>query len=244
MVRTLLIRGMLVGMVGAALAFAFASVFGEPAIDAAIAFEYRHAAPGMDDPELVSRSVQSTLGLAVAVVIYGSALGGIFALAFAFAHGRLGALSARATSVLVATGTFAAIYLVPFVKYPANPPAVGEPDTIARRSALYLLMVLVSVLSVVAAVLLGRMAVARLGTWNAVLVGAGAFVLCVAVAGAVLPGVDEVPGDFPATALWRFRLASVGTQLVLWTTVGLVFGALTERRARRRAAVAQTAAAG
>ncbi len=182
--------------------------------------------------------------LAALLVYFVGAEGGIFALAFAFAHGRLGALSARATSVLVATGTFAAIYLVPFVKYPANPPAVGEPDTIARRSALYLLMVLVSVLSVVAAVLLGRMAVARLGTWNAVLVGAGAFVLCVAVAGAVLPGVDEVPGDFPATALWRFRLASVGTQLVLWTTVGLVFGALTERRARRRAAVAQTAAAG
>ena len=39
-----------------------------------------------------------------------------------------------------------------------------------------------------------------------------------------------VPAAFPATALWRFRLASVGVQAVLWATLGIGFGALTERR--------------
>src|SRR5437764_909537 len=44
-----------------------------------------------------------------------------------------------------------------------------------------------------------------------------------------LPAVNEVPKDFPAVVLWRFRLASLGTQAVLWAALGLVFGALTER---------------
>ena len=43
------------------------------------------------------------------------------------------------------------------------------------------------------------------------------------------PAVNEVPGDIAAVVLWRFRLASLGTQAVLWATLGLLFGALTER---------------
>jgi hypothetical protein len=227
---------MVVGVAAAAVAFVIASLFGEPSISAAIAFESAHSSPDADGPELVSRSVQSTIGLATAVLLYGATLGGIFALAYAFAFGRLGALTARATAVVVASLGLLAAYLVPFVKYPANPPAVGHPETIGRRSVLYLLMVLVSVLSAVAAVILARTWQARLGGWNAVLAAAGVFLVLVAVTGLVLPHIDEVPAGFPATALWRFRLASVGTQLALWATIGLLFGALTERSTRRRSA--------
>src|SRR2546430_1805232 len=101
--RALLVRGMLVGVVAGLLALLFGRLFGEPPIDAAIAYEYAHTPAGDSDPELVSRTVQSTLGLGVAVVVYGAALGGIFALAFAFVYGRLGRFGARATSVLVAS---------------------------------------------------------------------------------------------------------------------------------------------
>jgi hypothetical protein len=231
-VRSLLIRGMLVGAVGAVLAFAFAWVFGEPSINFAIAVEEAHAPAGPAEPEVVSRTVQSTLGLGVAFLLYGSAFGGLFALAFAFAYGRVGALAARPTSVLVAVVAFVAVYLVPFLKYPPNPPAVGNPDTIGRRSMLYVLLVLVCVLAAIGALLIGRNALPRLGGWDATLVAVGAFVLVAAVAGAVFPGVDEV-AEFPASALWRFRLASLGTQAVLWTTLGLLFGALTDLSARR-----------
>jgi hypothetical protein len=243
MARTLLVRGMLVGLVAGILAFGFASLFGESPIDQAIAFEGAHL-HGADGPTLVSRAVQSTFGLLVAVGLYGAALGGLFALAFAFVYGRVGQLAARVTSVLVAAVGFVAVYLVPFLKYPANPPAVGHPDTIGRRSALYLLMVLISVLAAVGAVLVGRPSVARLGRWNAILLGTGTFVAVVAVASLVLPSIDEVAGDFPASVLWRFRLASVGTQLVLWTTFGLLFGALTERSLRRRSTAPHVVPAG
>ncbi|GAA1818110.1 CbtA family protein [Planosporangium flavigriseum] len=231
--RSLLVRGMLVGLAAGVLAYLFATVFGEPPVDAAIAFEDAHTTSGDHDPELVSRTIQSTIGLATAVVVYGAALGGLFALALAVAYGRLGRLPARPTALLVAAAGFVAVELAPFLTYPPNPPAVGNPETIGRRTALHFTLIAITVAAAVGATLLGRNLAARLGTWNAVLVAAGAFVAVVAAAAALLPAVNEVPADFPATVLWRFRLASLGTQLVLWTTLGLLFGALTDRSQRR-----------
>jgi hypothetical protein len=61
-------------------------------------------------------------------------------------------------------------------------------------------------------------------------VGAGLlYVVIVLVAGLALPSIREIPGDFPATALWTFREASIGMQAVLWLTIGLVFAPLAER---------------
>jgi MFS family permease len=233
--RTLLLRGMLVGVIAGLLAIVFGSLFGEPQIDNAIAFEATHTQPGDHEPEVVSRALQSTVGLAAAVFVYGGALGGVFGLVFAYVHGRLGRWGVRATSVLVAAAGFIAIFAVPFLKYPANPPAVGNPDTIGQRTVLYLLMVVISVAAAIVAALAGRSLRSRLGGWNAGLVGAGVFLVIVAAAAVPLPAVDEVPGDFSATVLWRFRLASLGMQLVLWTTLGLLFGGLTERSLRRQA---------
>jgi hypothetical protein len=242
----LLIRGMLVGIAAALLGYVFATLFGEPQVNLAIAFEAAHTQPGMAGPELVSRSVQSTIGLAVAILVYGSALGGIFALAFTAAYGRvaeIGQLGVRGTALAVAVVGFVAVELVPFLKYPANPPSIGRPETIGARTALYFTMMLITVLAAVAAVLAGRALLPRLGAWNATLAGAGVFVGIVAVAGLVMPGVNEVPADFPATVLWRFRLASVGTQLVLWTTFGVLFGALTERSLARKVHPSRSAGA-
>jgi predicted cobalt transporter CbtA len=244
MARTLLIRGMLVGIVAGVLAYAFASLFGESPIDKAIAFEGMHSHGGEDGPELVSRTIQSTLGLATAVLVYGAALGGIFSLAFAFAYGRLGHLGARATALLVAGLGFVAIALVPFLKYPANPPAANNAETIGRRTTLYFLMLLFSVLAAVGATLLAKSLTSRLDTWNAVLVAIAAFVVVVGIVAALLPSITETPADFPATVLYQFRLASITTQVVVWTTLGLLFGALTERSLRRQATALHPAPVG
>ena len=91
-----------------------------------------------DEPALVSRSVQAGLGLFVAVLVYSAAFGGLFGLAFAFAYGRTsGTLTPQALSALMAAAGFVAIYLVPNLKYPANPPAVGSHETIGIRTALF-----------------------------------------------------------------------------------------------------------
>jgi predicted cobalt transporter CbtA len=238
MMRTLLVRGMLSGLVAGLLALAFAHIFGEPPVVSAIDFESAaQAATGeTPEPELVSREVQSTIGLATAVVVYAVAFGGLFSLAFAVAYGRIGRLSARATAAVLALGGYLVVFVVPFLKYPANPPAVGNHDTISQRTGWYLAMVVASVLLAVAAAYLGRRLASRLGAWNATLTAGAAFVVTVALVQFLLPTINEVPDAFPATVLWDFRVASLGTQLVMWATLGLVFGALVARHLTSREA--------
>lgn len=235
MVRTLLIRGMLTGILAGLLVFAFAKLYGEPQVDLAIAFEdHMHQLAGdPPEPELVSRQVQSTIGLFTGVIVYGAAIGGIFALVFAFAQGRMGRLGPRATAALVAAIGFVAIVVVPQIKYPANPPSIGNPDTIGIRTAVYFGIIVISIVALVVSINFGRALNRRLGAWNAVLAGGALYVVLTAIAFAVMPPVNEVPQDFSAVTLWNFRLVSLGMQMILWATLGLVFGALAERQASR-----------
>ncbi|MER6031370.1 CbtA family protein [Streptomyces sp. NPDC001851] len=226
-VRNLLVRGMLAGLAAGVLALVIAYLLGEPSVDKAIAFEDAHSHE--HEMEVVSRSLQSTAGLATGVLVYGVAFGGIAALAYCFALGRVGRFGPRATALLLSGCALLAVYVVPFLKYPANPPSVGEPDTISKRTSLYFLMMLLSVLLAVAATILGKRLAPSLGTWWATVVAVAAFAVVIGLAYQFLPVINEVPKDFPATLLWRFRLSALAIQLSLWTGFGLLFGELAER---------------
>lgn len=232
---------MLAGLVAGFLGFGFAKLVGEPEIVRAIAFEDTHqtrdanattdttAAAHQHENAPVSRTVQSTIGLLIGTTIYGVALGGLLALVYAFAGGRVGPRTTRALALSLAITGFGAVYVVPFLKYPPNPPAVGNPDTIGRRTALYVIMVVISLVATCLTVVVRRRLIPRFGTWNGTLLALGGLVAVIIVAFAALPPIDEVPADFPADVLWRFRLASLGLQVVLWSTIGLVFGVPAER---------------
>ncbi|WP_031066654.1 CbtA family protein [Streptomyces sp. NRRL WC-3742] len=231
-VRSLLVRGMLAGLGSGVVALIVAYLLGEPRVDSAIAYEDGHAAHDHGDGpsvEVFSRTLQSTAGLATGVLFYGLALGGIAALAYCFALGRVGRFTPRATAALLSGAALVAVYVVPFLKYPANPPSVGDPDTIGQRTTLYFLMMVLSVLLAVAAVIAGRWLAPRLGNWYATVVAVLGFAVLVGIAYAFLPAVNEVPADFPATLLWQFRLAALAIQLTLWASFGLLFGHLAER---------------
>jgi predicted cobalt transporter CbtA len=227
---------MLAGLVAGLVAFVVAKVFGEGSVAQAIAVEGAHAtAHAAEEPELVSRGVQSTVGLLTATLVYGVGLGGIFALVFAAMSGRVGSFGARTLSGLLALGAFVAVGLVPFLKYPPNPPAVGDGATIERRTTLFLAMIAITLLLAVLAVMAGRRLAPSLGAWNATIVAVLGFVVAAAVVNQLLPDVDEVGADFPATTLYEFRAASLAVQASVWATLGLVFGALAQRELEPRA---------
>jgi len=245
MTGRLLLRGMLIGLVAGLLSFCFLKLAGEPSVDRAIAFENatdeakakadEAAAKGQPapveeaEPELVSRPVQAGIGLLTGVVVYGTAFGGLFALVFALAYRRMANLGPRATSALLAAVGIVAVYVTPMLKYPANPPSVGLPETIGMRTSLYFAMILISLAAMIATGMLRNRLNPRFGGWNSALIAGGAYIVVMVAVAFALPDVNEVPEFFPATVLWQFRIASFGGQLIMWTTLGLVFGVAAER---------------
>jgi hypothetical protein len=267
MEKKLILRGLLAGAVAGVLAFIFARIFAEPVISKAISYESGRDAveatlakaaglplppPG---PDIFSRTIQANIGIGAGMIAFGAAMGLLFAVTYAICLGRTGRLRPRVLALAVAAGGFLGIYLVPFIKYPANPPSIGHPETIRARGGFYLLMVLSSVVLLVLAVMLGKRLQARSGNWNASLLAGLAFIVVIAIIMAVLPSLGHLaynqqhfgnhatetplpltnsrgtivyPG-FPADVLFSFRFYSVAAQLILWTAIGLLFGPMAER---------------
>lgn len=256
MEKQLIGRGLLAGAVAGVLAFVFARIFVEPAIEAAIGYEegvgaahqameaasghghghsHGEAGGGFD------RAVQMNIGMGLGVLLFSLAIAAIFAVVFTVAYGRVGNVSARLLSLYVAGGMLLSLYVVPSLKYPASPPALSLDETIRQRTLLYLLMVVVSAALLIGAIYLGRRLTARLGGWNAAVAAGGAYLVAVAVLMLVLPGIHETPGPlrddagvivypgFPADVLYDFRLYSLGTQVVMYTAIALVFAPLASR---------------
>ncbi|WP_193045456.1 CbtA family protein [Mycolicibacterium baixiangningiae] len=243
-------RGLLAGVAGAVPAFVFARFRLEPVIERAIAYEegvsaaHESAHGGHshgEGVELFTRAAQANVGMGFGVLGFSVAMGALLAVVFCMAYGRVGDISARTLSVSLAGALLLSLWVVPALKYPPNPPAVSLDGTLQQRTLLYLLMVALSVVALTAATQVGRRLSSKLGTWNAALAAGASYVAAMAVVMLVLPSIDETPGPilgadgsivfggFPADDLYEFRLFSLGTQLVMWVTIGLVFAASVSR---------------
>ena len=244
MIALYLRRGLAAGLLAGLLAGVFAFFVGEPLLDRAMSLEERPTAHGHgaqaegghshgEDSEAVFGRTTQKVGLFFATGLSGTFLGGLFGMVFAFFRGRMEAGSDWGRSLSLAAAIFAGFVLIPFLKYPANPPTVGDPETIGVRTAAYFTLVAVSLLGVLiswyAARTLRDRGVGQPVRQISVGLGLAAFVALLLL---VFPDTSN-PGNFPAGLLWNFRLASLGTQIVLWTGIGVVFGLLCERANRR-----------
>ena len=176
MEKKLILRGLLAGAIAGVLAFVFARIFAEPVINQAISYESGRDAviaaldkaaglpPPPPGPDIFSRTIQANIGIGTGMIAFGAAMGALFAVTYALCLGRVGNVRPRTLALLLAGAGFLGIYLVPFIKYPANPPSIGHPETIQARGGYYLLMVLASVVLLIAATWLGRRLSQRFGT--------------------------------------------------------------------------------
>jgi len=248
--RAFLIRGLLAGLLAGLVTFAVGYLVGEPQVESAIAIEESGAAPAGSDHHdgaepahshdegaaAVSRQDQSTWGLATGTVAVGVAIGGVLALVAASAMGRVAGLSPAGAAAIMSSIGYVAVVLVPFLKYPASPPGVGDADTIGQRTVLYFAFVVVSVVAAAAGTTLAAKLFSARGIQDAVLAGAGTYLAVMALASILMPAVDEI-GDFPGDVLWNFRVASLITSAVLWAVSGTVLTVLVRRLQVREAAV-------
>jgi predicted cobalt transporter CbtA len=278
-------RGALAGLIAGILGFLFARIFAEPVIDKAIDYESgrddilsalntaagRPVAP--DGPEIFSRSIQSGVGIATGIIGFSIAMGALVAVVYLVLHGRFG-VRPKVLGWAVAGFGFLGMYLLPFVKYPANPPAIGHFFTIQTRGELYLTMVAASLILLGLAVFAARKLAGKLGWPKAVGIAVVGFFVVYGGLLAALPSLGELaanvahtdqfgyaqaatetpqpitnilstpldvegkgvvqPGQilypgFDPDLLWKFRWYSLINQALIWTLIGLVFGALIQR---------------
>ena len=228
-------RGLLAGLVAGLLAGLFGFLVGEPVLDRAISLEERAHAGEHHEAAPFDRGEQKA-GLFLATGLYGSAVGVLFGLASTYFRGRISARGEWERSLWLSAAVFAGVVLLPFLKYPPNPPGVGaEPETLTTRTLLYLAMVFLSLLAVFFAWRLSR----QLANFAAPVrhLAVGTFLLaCWALLLYVLPGSETGTGEAPAELVWGFRLSALGTQAVLWGSIGCVFGLLGELAEARGAA--------
>ncbi|MDJ0394332.1 CbtA family protein [Rhodococcus sp. G-MC3] len=245
----LLLRGLLAGLIAGLLAGAVAFTIGEPHIDSAIAIEEaagaaEHSAEAAgthshgDEASLVSRDGQRG-GLFLATALAGLALGAIFATVLHYSR-RFTALSGSALALTAGVLGWVAIEAVPFFKYPANPPAVGDPDTINQRTWLWLATVVLGLVAVAVGIYVSKLVARQHSLALSVAAPVVSFLVIAGLGYVLLPSINEVGEDFPATLLWEFRLSSLATQATLWLALGLVFAYLTDRVAVKAQASRQS----
>lgn len=229
MIGRLLVRGLAAGLIAGVFAGLFGLAFGEPVLERAIVgsgHDHGHgeAAGGHThgEEEVFGRGVQK-IGLVVGTALYGGAVGGLFGVISAFLRGRSG-LDGWVRSLALAAAVFVGAVLVPFLKYPPNPP--GGAATAGQTPA-YLALVALSLTAVFFAWRVSRrMAEAPAPVRH--LSVAGFLLVSFAALYALLPA-SVGAGEVEAGVLWQFRLSSLGTQAVLWGALGCVFGLLCER---------------
>ena len=225
--KRLLAAGSLAGLAAGAASALFAATAGRGPIRDAIALEdsISHATSGAHHEDLFGRGVQE-VGGAVGLIVFGLALGVIFAVVLGAVGPRLAASTPLVASVRLGCAGFVAVVVVPFLKYPANPPAVGDPSTVNERTVLYFAALALSILLAWAVWRFHR--TARLAptakAWaTAALYAAGLVVILLA-----LPASPD-PVEAPADLVWRFRLASLGGLAAAWMVLALVTGTLLSR---------------
>lgn len=240
-----LARGGLSGLAGGVASIAVLWIAVEPAIDQAIALEgaaeaHTHSAAdgahvhSADSGEVVTR-LQQQVGGSLTVLIVAALMGVAFAAVYARSRHRLPGQSDLGRSLMLSAIAFAVMALGPAVAIPANPPGVGDPETVNHRTLSYLLVIALGALTVGAAFGVRRWLADRGGTPEISWLVVAATVLVGVVVILLAPAPDDrVPVTMPAALLWEFRVGSLAQLAAMWGTIGLVHGVLVRRAADRR----------
>ncbi len=214
--KAVLIAGVAAGLVMGLFHF----VLTEPVIDRAIALE-EQAASSQEAP-LVSRGTQKAM-LVVGSALYGLAVGIVFAVIFAVLGRRIPGRWPDIKAAALAGVLWWSVALLPFLKYPANPPGVGDPETIYFRQSIQLGFIALSALAVVFA----GLAYWLTGRWwrrpgivgKRLVVAVGLYAVLATVLLVFMPANPDTI-TAPADLVWDFRILSLAGQVFFWAVLG------------------------
>jgi predicted cobalt transporter CbtA len=200
----------------------------EPYIEHAIELEMQNAAQSgqiINSDEFNAYRFWQRGGEIVAGTILGLSIGSLFGIVFAYTHNSIPGSNSKKKALIIAGIMWFVLFLIPALKYPANPPAVGDPETIYYRQTLHVAFLAISGFSALGLAFLYR----KMGSLNSrkVIIPA---VYAVIIAGAYLlmpSSPDSI--NAPMDLVISFRIASAITLSIFWGLLGVIFGAFWDK---------------
>ena len=202
----------------------------EPYLDEAIGIENQNLfASGEEDDTLEFwieyegyRAWQKS-GQLLAGVILGTSIGALFGIVFSLSRNSIPGDNNIKKALVLAGIMWFTIYFIPFLKYPANPPTVGESETVVLRAVLYISFIAISGFAAV-----GFYKLSKLFKGNKKLVALIGYAVFISAVFVVMPeNPDEVTA--PMDLVNGFRFMSVLAVSTYWIAVGLILGILWNR---------------
>ncbi len=214
-----LLSGVIAGLILAGVNYYVA----EPFIDQAIGIEVDNSiASGevVDFDELSTYRVWQKEGTFAAGAFLGLTYGAILGIVYVISRKYLPSPDDRKKALILAAIMCLSLYVVPFIKYPANPPAVGDPETIGLRDSLYTSYQLASGLIALGVTILMH----KLRRISYIKYIIPVFYLgLVASIYAIFPAnPDEITA--PMDLVNAFRAVTFGTMVMFYLVLGAIFG--------------------
>ena len=171
-------------------------------------------------------------GEIIAGTILGLSIGSLYGIVFAYTRGSISATNNnKKKALIIASIMWFVLFLIPALKYPPNPPAVGDPETIYYRQSLYVAFLAISGFSALGlAFLYRKIMVASLNNTKkkAVMIIPSAYAAIMAGAYLAMPANPD-PINAPIDLVVGFRITSAITISMFWALLGVIFGALWDK---------------
>jgi len=174
----------------------------------------------VDFDELSSYRVWQKEGTFAAGAFLGLTYGAILGIVYVISRKYLPSSDDRKKALILAAIMCLSLYVVPFIKYPANPPAVGDPETIGLRDSLYTSYQLASgLIALGVSILMYKLR--RIGYIKYII--PIIYLGLVASIYAIFPAnPDEITA--PMDLVNAFRAVTFGTMVMFYLVLGIIFG--------------------
>ena len=214
---------LLAGAIAGTILGAINQVAVEPYIDYAVELEMQNTNQSsqiINPAEFTAYRLWQRGGEMLAGTILGLSIGSLFGIVFAYTHNSVPGSNIKKKALIVAGIMWFVLFLIPALKYPANPPAVGDPETIYYRQSLYVAFLVISGFSALGLAFLYR----KMGALNikkAIIPAAYAAI----ISGAYLAmPANPDPINAPMDLVMGFRITSAITISMFWGLLGVIFG--------------------
>ena len=199
----------------------------EPTIDKAIALEVQKqisSGENVNMSELIDYRYWQKAGAFAGGAIYGAGLASLFGVIFVFARNKLPGKNNKQKAIFLAGIMWFILFLMVALKYPANPPAVGDPETIYYREILYVAYIMIS----------GFAALGMAVIWIRINMNSKRIIIPLIYAAIMVTAFVVMPSnpdkiEISMDLIQTFRILSAITIGVFWGILGITFGSLWDK---------------